>query len=910
MIDKTEAREKIKGLVEKYQRILDSDNVKAYNEEMTKKDFILPLFEALGWDTANKYIADEVTAEEKVSKGRVDYAFRIRNIPKLFVEAKSLKADLDKAEYAQQAINYAWHKGCTWAVLTDFESLKVFNAELQAQLPSQSKLYDFSYSDYLSRFDDLWFLSKESLEQGLLDKLAERFGKKIKKSKVDEQILDDLMRWRQLLTTNIMKNTKNMSLSEQDLDEAVQRIIDRLIFIRVCEDRELEPPTLLPKAREWHDKKRGTLNKIINESFRKFDDAYNSKLFQPHLCEELIIDDEVLLEVIEELYRTKDWSIRYDFSAIDADVLGNIYEQYLGHILKKTAKRAKIESKHAYRKEQGIYYTPIYIVDYIVKNTLGTLLDEDFNLDEIKVLDPACGSGSFLLKAFDVLNSAYNKKEGVTEQTKLKSDEVNGIFNRKVRIVTNNLFGVDLDPKAVEITQLNLLLKTAEKRHRLPTLQNNIKNGNSLIDDENIAGDKAFKWEEEFNEIMKNGGFDVVIGNPPYEVLAPKERSEIDTKKEISYYRASYQTLKGKLNLYQLMIEKAYNLMKDGGRFGFIVPNTIMAGQNTSELRRFLLENAKNIRIFEFPEKAKVFKDVTQGVCILIWTKGKGIKQTISVCSGLMGPSNLVEAKPFEMELEDIRRLDEDVMPIPFVKNNAEIQLLRKILTFPKIKDIESVEIFQGEVNLTMFKDCLKQSGGTKLVRGDQIKCYTLVMGGESKPSFLDAERFLKKAGLSEKAKHHQQKRLAFQEVANIALKRRLNGVIIDEGFFLGHTCDYIVSKNEDILKVLLGLFNSSLLNWRFKLTSATNHVSGDEVRQLPVPEIDLSKDKAEYKEMIVLVDRMLALNKYLNDMGDKKTDERQRVEEEIKKTDTEIDELVYKLYEITDEEKKIIEMV
>lgn len=912
------AKKEVEKLVLKLKQVKESGRLKNYNEENTKKDFITPIFRALGWDMENLETPDEVTNEDRVSKGRVDYAFRLNGIPKFFLEAKAINKGIDEAKDAGQAINYSWHKGTTWAVLTDFQTLSIYNAEVKEKNLSDARFISLSCEQFADQFQKLWWLSRQSFQEGLLDKEAVGWGKKLKKTKVGDQLLQELMGHRELLSKNILKNNSGRGLSEEDLDEAVQRIIDRLIFIRTAEDRQIEPPVLLPKLREFQEKGRGKITAALNEVYLQFDKTYNSKLFtfdpsdlsKRHICETLEVDNDVLAQVINGLYKSRDGLINYDFSAIDADVLGNIYEQYLSHILKKTEKRAKVESKEAHRKEQGIYYTPTYIVDYIVKNTLGELLKnrKPAEADKLKVLDMTCGSGSFLLKAFDVLDEYYQKHEKGYAQAKLDVESEAAKITRKTKILKNNIHGVDLDPKAVEIAQLNLLLKAAETKHRLPDLRENIKCGNSLIDQSLSEETRAFDWKKEFPGIMKEGGFDLIIGNPPYEVLAPKERSEIETKREISYYRASYQTLKGKLNLYQLMIEKAYHLLRDGGQFGFIVPNTIMAAQNTSGLRRFLLENVKNIRIFEFPEKARVFKNVTQGVCILMFTKGKAAKQAVSICSGLTGSGDLAKARPFEIELNDIQRLDRISMPIPFVKDNGEMRLLRKILTFPKIKDIKNIEVFQGEVNLTVFKDCLRQSGGAKLVRGDQVKRYTLSGGYESKPSFLDAECFIKKAGLSEKAGHHLQSRLAFQEVANIALKRRLNGVLVDKGLFLGHTCNYIVSKNENILNVLLGLFNSSLSNWRFKLTSATNHVSGEEVRQLPVPEADPSKDKAEYKEMAVIVNKMLALNKRLNELGGKQTDERARLEKEIAETDRRIDGLVYELYGLTEDEIKIIE--
>ena len=621
MPNKETAKEEIRKLVEKYNRLVESGKLKNYNEEMTKKDFILPLFRALGWSVEE---SEEVTAEEKISRGRVDYAFRIDGIPKLFLEAKALKVDLDKVEFAEQAINYAWHKGATWAVLTDFEGIKVFNAEWKSQNPLQNMFFGINCSQFLDRFEQLWLLSRESLVKGLIDKEAEKWGKKAKKIPVDKQLLSDLTRFRELLTKNILKNNSKKELTSDELDEAVQRLLDRLLFIRTLEDKQLEAPVLQALVREDKHKK---VYKKLNDLFREIDDIYNSKLFRPHLCEELVIDDELLEKIISGLFKTSDNTVHYDFGAIDADVLGNMYEQYLGHILKKTAKRAKLTSGKAHRKEQGIYYTPTYVVDYIVKNTVGELVkNKKFDLKNIKVLDPACGSGSFLMKAFDYLVTLDKKKNGDIDQTKLDLTGASATYGRKVEILKNNIFGVDLDPKAVEIAQLNLLLKAAEKKHRLPTLQENIKVGNSLIDDSKVAGKKAFKWEDEFKEIMDGGGFDVVIGNPPY-VFTRDIKFQDSFKEYIDKYyfsgdksiSKSHARQSGKVNLYAVFLIKSIHLLREGGLFSFIIPNNLLRTTTYDVIRKFILDNCKIIKIVDMG--TGVFEGVTASTIILVLQK-------------------------------------------------------------------------------------------------------------------------------------------------------------------------------------------------------------------------------------------------------------------------------------------------
>ncbi|MGB6463936.1 MAG: N-6 DNA methylase, partial [Nitrosotalea sp.] len=509
--DKEKAKSEIKILIEKYEREKSNGKLESYSEEQTKNDFILRLFKALGWDVYNDH-SNTLTAEEKASRGRVDYGFRINDIPKFFLEAKSFRAGVDKDEYAFQSINYSWLKGCTWAVLTNFEKLIIFNAEWKEKLAVNCLFISLTHADFLTNFDQLYLLSREAFVKNLLDKEAEKWHKKIKKTPIDQQLLQDLMKFREALTQSIMRRNSSVSLTDEELDESVQKILDRIIFIRTVEDRQIEPPHLRPLIREDH---KGNLWKKIAELYRYFDDTYDSNLFSPHECEKLVIGDEELETVIRGLHETEDGSVQYDFSAINADVLGTVYEQYLGHILKKTKKSATIQDGSAKRKKQGIYYTPTYIVDYIVKNTVGSKIAE-MGLDwkKIKILDPACGSGSFLIKAFDYLTTLDKELEKKEELKK----ELYGthIATERFGYLKNNIFGVDLDTKAVEIAQLNLMIRATEKKERLPSLQQNIKHGNSLIGDAKIDKDAALDWNEQFKEIMNNGKFDIVIGNPPY----------------------------------------------------------------------------------------------------------------------------------------------------------------------------------------------------------------------------------------------------------------------------------------------------------------------------------------------------------------------------------------------------------
>ena len=399
--------ERIKELIAKYETDKKSGEIKRYNEEKTKTDLIQPLFEALGWNISNRARRnDSVSPEEKISKKRVDYGFRINGIPKFFLEAKSLKEEdiQSNSKYVTQAIDYAWMKSCSWAILTNFETIAVYNADWKSGYFGGNLFFVLHPNDFLTD-DRFRKLSKESFERNELDGLASKYGKKQVKNPINKQLLLDMISFRESLSKGIVKNNQDKHLSQDDIDESVQRILDRLIFIRNAEDRGLEENRLLSDVRQWSSKGKGELVKEISKVYSYFDDQYNSKLFAKHLCDDLYIDNSELQEVIEGLNHSKDGSYRYDFSIIESDVLGNIYEQYLGNILKSTPKRAKLESSKVHRKEQGIYYTPSYIVDYIVKNTVGEYIKTHSpeEIKNVRILDPACGSGSFLIRAYKEL---------------------------------------------------------------------------------------------------------------------------------------------------------------------------------------------------------------------------------------------------------------------------------------------------------------------------------------------------------------------------------------------------------------------------------------------------------------------------------------------------------------------------
>jgi len=602
MLDERKVRNGIQELIVDFK-----ENYEKYKKELeanTETKLIEPLFELLGW--TKKDYEKQYRARRETRLGHADYAFYIGDKVVFFVEVKKIGIPLER-EADKQVISYALSKRVSFAVSTNFEELKIFCVEQEDALRNKFRVFN-SPDEYLSNFNDLLFLSKESFEQGLILKKVEGEGRLKRRVTIDKTLLEDLMHIRSLIASDIEKSyPEKYQINEKD--EIIQRIIDRLIFIRRCEDIGINPENLtLQGIQDTIDSK---VYHELKKIFSKYNDIYNSGLFaiaKDNDCDKITINGEIIKKLTQYLYESRDGKYIYNFDWIDADILGQVYEQYLGKLLAQTKSgKAKLTNGQAHRKEQGIYYTPTYIVDYIVKNTVGELLkNTKIKAKEIKVLDPACGSGSFLIKTFDYL---YNNISSGKDSKQYRIDS-QGKYSIKTEILKNNIYGVDLDNKAVEITKLNLLLKGAEKNRKLPEeIDHHIRHGNSLIDDESIVGLDAFKWIGDFKE----KSFNVVIGNPPYGAeLNEKEREYISNR---------YKYSSSNKNSALVFIEKSLELLNTKGYFGMIVPKSIAYSQLWKPGRELIKEH-----LVKVVDVSKAFEDVLleQIIIILnIMTKSK-----------------------------------------------------------------------------------------------------------------------------------------------------------------------------------------------------------------------------------------------------------------------------------------------
>lgn len=943
--------DRIYDLVQKYREIKQSGELRTYNEAMTKKDFILPLFEALGWNVYNKgRTNDTISAEESISKKRVDYGFRINGIPKFFIEAKALKEENihSNAKYVTQAIDYAWMKTSSWAVLTNFETIAVYNADWK-DANFRNNLFFVLHPDEFLQDNRLELISKQAFEIGSLDKEASKYGKKQIKNRIDKQLLQDMIHFREILSKNILKNNQELRLTHEDIDEAVQRILDRLIFIRSAEDRGYEENRLQSNVRQWSSRGKGELVKETSRVYSYFDEQYNSKLFATHLCDKLFIDNHVLQEVIEGLNESNDRSYRYDFSLIESDVLGNIYEQYLGSILQSSSRRAKLEKSKAHRKEQGIYYTPSFIVDYIVENTVGEFI-KTHTPDEIKqvrIIDPSCGSGSFLIRAYKELESYWKKQLKLTDddlkQTKFDSENWEQVYTLKTEILKNNIFGIDLDPKAVEIAQLNLLLQISERRHRLPLLQSNIKVGNSLVEDPNLSSG-AFNWKTEFSYIMDKGGFDIVVGNPPY-----VRQEGLGKYKE--YFSKNFEVYNGTSDLYSYFIERGISLLKENGLFSYIVANKWMRSKYGGSLRSWL-KNQDILEIVDFGD-LPVFKEASTYPCIIRVRKGEPNNDLLVTNVESLGFERLQDYISKQSHKVKRTMLKDGVWTLA---TKTSYNLLEKIGSSGiQLKEYVENRIYRGfttglneafviderVANEMISKDAKNSQLIKPFLLGRDIKRYeslpktryiVLIPNGWTKAKSKDepdkwtwfeqnypalANHLMK---FETKAKQRWDQGQywwelrpcdyigAFEQpkilVPDISLRGNFTLDLTGQ-YYCGNT-SYIIGSNE---KHLLGILNSKLISWFYRNIASTYR--GGYVRfiyqylvQIPIKRLT-DKEKNILSE---LVNDLLIMKERVSELSQKNTDELLKLRDQIIDIDSKIDAYVYELYGINQKEQSLIE--
>ena len=952
--NKEEAYNGIKELVEKFKSNYKQFHSSDYNETLTRQDFINPFFEYLGWDISNKeglsQTYRDVIHEDKLKIGKEtkapDYSFRIGGNRVFFVEAKKPSRNLkEDADAAYQIRRYAWSGKLAVSILTDFEEFAIYDCSKKPSpndKASMSRIEYINYEDYLNRFDFLYdTFAKENVLRGSLEKYNADTKSKKGTESVDIDFLNSLDDLRTKLASNISKLN---SLSLRDLNFAVQHIIDRIIFLRVAEDRGVENYGDLREAcsnlnKKWiasaSPRNDNTINvhndekitskdgnnyyKNIVEIFKKADGKYNSGIFdfsKDKITQNIEVDNKVIKEIINDLYYPKS---PYEFSVISVEIIGNAYEQFLGKTITiGNNSKAKIELKPEVRKAGGVYYTPEYIVDYIVENTVGEKIKGKTpkEIANIKIVDPACGSGSFLIGAYKYLlnyHREYYSKQGKKKFLGSKEDAITedgelALWVKK-QILINNIFGVDIDSNAVEVTKLSLLLKCMENEtpasimnnqslfneRALPSLDENIKCGNSLIGNDFYSGGDSlnidietqykincFDWEMEFSSIFKSGGFDIVIGNPPYGAeLMDIERDYLERKYSLN-----------NTNTAALFIGLSKHLLKDKGVNGFIIPKSFIYASNWESSRELIINDLQ-----ELVDCGKVWKEVKLEQVIIMFCNNSEVE---TYKASERNENNIITVG--KIDKKTFREFGFYLNAV----SNEELNIAYKM---------RKSEIYLNDFIIN------RRGGGYQKLSTDEIpkNKYYKVIGGKniSRYYFPDNSKkyILQKDVVDNKATIEAnsilvQNIISYTDIPkpSIIIRGIPSDLINRNEYIILDTINQLSNKSNFSIYYILAVLNSKLISWytyRFIYGKAimTMHFDSVITAKIPMPLLDIQRK--EHDKIVILVKNIIELNNKL--INEKNPNSLNMINRQILACEKQLDNLIFSIYNLNDEEKRII---
>ena len=846
---------------------------------------------------------------------------------KFFVEAKKPAVNLKQdPSPALQLRRYAWSAKLPLSLLTDFQELAVYDTRVQPRdgdKASVARTFYFTFEEYIGRWDELdGLFSKRAVLQGSFDQYAESTRAKRGTAEVDDAFLREIESWREFLAKDLAR--RNPRLLQRDLNFAVQRIIDRIVFLRISEDRGVEDY--------------GRLRDVIKGSsiygrlvglFQQADDRYDSGLFRfrlekgkeapDKLTPTLEVGDAVLKHMIGNLYYP---DCPYEFSVLPPDILGQVYERFLGKtIILDDKHRARVEEKPEIRKAGGVYYTPTYIVDYIVNRTVGELVKGKHvsDVEKLRIIDPACGSGSFLLGAYQYLlnwhlnwyvENQFKKYQNRIRQ--VAKDDWRLTTEERKRILLNNIFGVDVDPQAVEVTKLSLLLKVLEgeteqslfaqlnlsvHERALPDLAENIKSGNALIGqdlyaqvsmgvlgEEEIFRVNSFDWEKAFPQVMRAGGFNVIVGNPPYIPI------ELMTEYERIYYQAHFPPLERKYDSSVIFTLAMLKRLAPGGLLGFISSQTWQTGENYGKMREWIFSRAGVVEIVNLP--FDVFKDAY-------------VDTGIFIVSSEPTEAYRIYSFPKKDRTPDLSSLSWQTVPVKLLQPpdyklilNQQAEAIRSRL------EIDSGFVPLGEITvstqgLSPSRFVLHESAGENrmpyLLKGqvfryefqvDEIAYADMLQHGTLRRFYNAAPKILIRRVIS-----RQDRLMATYTESEMVFKKDINPFVIQD-------------RSWDPYFVL-AVLNSALISHIY--VSASTVAGKDDFRQttladlrrLPIPRFNatdkLHKRIAELaREMLRLIESAKAV---------RTGQDRQIIESHREAVDAEIDRLIYQVYGLTDAE-------
>jgi type I restriction-modification system DNA methylase subunit len=964
-----------------------------YQEAEARNDFINKFFFALGWDVYHDLqkhpFKQEVKLEPGVAMGeserRADYAFYVtphfrKDNVRFFVEAKKPASEIATPDNCFQTIRYGANAGTPLAVLTSFRQLVVLDSRYKLNIDTATKkvVRHYDYADYAdaAKFREIFdLLSRDAVAANSLETLAESLASKRGKAvqrgtneiPIGDAFLQELDTYRGILA-RAFKN-RNPDLDGETLTEITQRTLDRLVFLRFLEDKGIET-----KESVANFERRGTPWLDFVAASKRLNGIYNGIVFRPHKLDDpdFQVDEDVFASVCKWLSDPRSF---YLFDIIPIHTLGSIYEQFLGKVIVTTDKRARVEEKPEVRKAGGVYYTPEYIVRYIVENTVGKLIEgkTPAQIAEMRFADIACGSGSFLLGVFDLLlhyhrdwfnaNPDKAKKAGCVQRD---DDAWHLSLQQRREILLHNIYGVDIDRQAVEVAQLSLYLKLLEEEttgtareyqmefHEtlLPSLKDNIVCGNSLIGTDIVSGElfepveerklNPMDFEDRFPQIFRRkisggelrdappgqldytmpgvplhgsfsykkskkdktvpspavpvpefeGGFDVVLGNPPWISLSGKFGNEFLPKTAQEYLIRKYEGNTYMPNMYEYFVRKGLTLTRENGLFGFIVPDRLGFNTQFFHLRdRILAESRIVSLLYKVP-----FPGITADTLVFIF------------CKGVVKSSHEVEIS--EYGHPPVLRKQTDLVAHPERRFEYKIDakqdaFANRVAAFPCVKPLGEVASctsgFGGKSQL--ITETRTDKDHIKTLKGDSIGRYE-----HRKGYWFEFKRENITGRTTDRAKLGAKPKILLRKTGDSII-----ATFDDSGIFPEQSLYFLFdSKTQIDFKYLLGVINSKLLNWWFKKSCLTNEKSIAQVKtidlvKLPIRTIEFSNtsDKSRHDKMVSLVEQMLAAKPQL--ARAQSDADKEFYGNKCADLDRRIDALVYELYGLTEEEINIV---
>ena len=958
----------------------------SFKEMALRSDFINPVIQALGWNVANEgrgaFAEPEVIQEDSLhiegSEKAPDYCFLINSVRKFFLEAKRPSVNIaTQRAAAYQIRRYCWSAGLPYGLVTDFEEFAIYDCRA---IPNPHDSVHVGRIEYF-RYDELpekWrilaaMFGKDAVARGSLQRLAATVTPPRNTRPIDEAFLDEIRGWRRALASDVA--ARNTQLDVVGVRGSVQNLIDRIIFLRIAEARGLENYQTLRTALEGGPGVYDRLKKL----FQRADDRYNSGLF--HFREDasvhapadgvsltLSVSDALLQGIIERLYYPEP----YEFSVLPADILGRIYEQFLGEIISINPDRTvAVDLKPDVRKAGGVYYTPEPIVRYIVEETIGPLLKgkSPGEVAKLRIVDPACGSGSFLISAYQYIldwhRDYYSKQlpanarkyleKGSDGQTRVRTSLRKGIL-------LNNIHGVDIDPQAVEVAKLSLLLKVIEGQAQLeleigrilPDLDQNIVCGNSLIatdfpmplglyPHERLVYN-PFDWETAFPAVFKARRFDAVIGNPPY--LNVDSVWGVNDPR-LAYIRSRYANVySDKTDILFYFLEKAVEICS--GEIGYIVSRSFLEADKAQNLRGWLAKNSRVREVLDF-RHAKVFPKAGINTAIVRLTGSRAAKvarfaryQERDLPPGYS--SNTLR-EPTMVKTVNVPADNLDSSAWNFGSANVTAVLKKIDAAGAPVKDILKVgqgmqtgrnNIFRLEVPTARRRELYADGLLYERVRNSDIVQYAIKPSGIHLLYLEDAPSF---RSLPDDVRDHLNSHSA--ELKDRAAYKRGNCewwhytwplhkeyfgrsriwcpyLAPENRFALDLDCQYLGitdttvlydNGQEEDLRYILGVLNSRILTARFRfigklLGGGVLEYYENTVGKLPIPR--RRRGDPGHDRMVELVTRREELAVELG--SSRVYDEVQRLEEERRTIDAEIERLVAGLFGLTSDEVLILE--